>query len=248
MRQAGLVLGVMLNGLLVAAAGAAPAPSKPRVPDELVARPGTPLQDRVFGVGSTQFGLERRVEMYQWSRSGPGFQPVWNSAPIDSATFPAQHRNPPRLPIESERWMTEGATLGGRPLDRPLLLVLGRWTEIRPAFNRLPANLAAALQPEGNGLGSSENPLAPHIGAVRVRWLELVLPELTGRVELRNGQWQLTRESVLRAAAPAEPLVMIRPPISRLVDDPWVWWIGGGAAVLLVGWSARRWFGGTSRG
>lgn len=229
MKWAGLVLGLWMG-----AAVAAPAPGgAPEI--EQAPEPGAMLADRDFGVRSRRFGLERRVEMYQWRRTADGFRPVWNSAPIESGAFPPEYRNPPALPIESRRWWAESATLAGRPLHREVLATLGRWIEFRPDFARLPANLAAAFQPEGNGLGSSENPLEPEIGDVRIRWRELVLPELDGRVELRDGVWRLTADVAASAVRPAEPGIVITPHDTRLLRERWSWLVGGLALVIVAG-------------
>lgn len=229
MRWAGLAL-----GLCIAASAPAAPPAAMTVDPEAQPQPGSALHDRDFGVRSDQFGLERRVEMYQWRRTGQEFRPVWNAAPIDSTGFPPEYRNPPRLPIESARWWTDDATLAGRPIHREVLSTLGRWVEFRPDFARLPANLAAAFQPEGNGLGSSENPLEPAIGDLRIRWRELVLPELEGRIELRDGVWRLTPDAVAPGIPPADPLVVLTPPNSRLMRDPWAWMAGVFAIVVML--------------
>lgn len=172
-------------------------------------RPGKSLSDRDFGVSTRQFGLDRRVEMYQWRRDfavaaqGEGYQRVWNAAPIDSAGFGAGHVNPPRLPLENKRWWSQSATLDGKPLGDEVLRAVGEWRVFRPNFSRLPANLAATFQPEGDGLGSSENPLDPQIGDLRVTWRELRLPPLEGKLVLRDGVWHLRPEAIAAALNPS---------------------------------------------
>lgn len=195
----GLGLLVLLVGSGVAGAQALP---------EGVPRPGKPLRDRDFGVSTRQFGLEREVEMYQWRASDAGYQLVWNNARIDSSRFGPGYENPPTVPLDSRRWWAETATLDGRPIDAEVLRRLGSWRRFRPDFSRLPANLAASFQPEGDGLGSSENPLSPRVGDLRVHWRELVLPALGNKIELRDGAWRLTREAAL-VPAPVEPLIDI---------------------------------------
>ncbi|GAB3387993.1 TMEM43 family protein [Lysobacter fragariae] len=153
--------------------------------------PAVALVDEDFGVGTREFGLDRRVEMYQWHRGDVGFERVWNAARIDSTGFGKGHENPPTMPMESRLWWAPEPTLDGRPLDPAVLRTLGEWRVLHPSFSRLPANLAASFQPEGDGLGSAENPLAPQIGDLRINWRELVLPPLTGKVELRGGVWRL---------------------------------------------------------
>ncbi|MGO1069370.1 TMEM43 family protein [Lysobacter sp. CA199] len=210
--------------LAVALCGVAPVRAQDEDSGEPVGEPlpGKALSDRDFGVLTRQFGLDRRVEMYQWQRStGPvsselGYQRIWNSAPIDSSGFAPGHANPARMPLENKRWWSESAILDGKPIDSSVLRALGEWKLFRPNFSRLPANLAATFQPEGDGLGSSENPLAPQIGDLRVTWRELRLPPLEGRLELREGHWRARPEAIAEAlrAAPAR----VRPPPADPVD------------------------------
>ena len=168
-------------------------------------RSGKRLLDRDFGVETREFGLDRRVEMYQWRSVGEGYERVWNAAPIDSSKFSAGHVNPSRLPLENKRWWADAATLDGKPIRPDVLRAVGEWRLFRPNFSRLPANLAATFQPEGDGLGSAENPLDPQIGDLRVSWRELRLPPLEGKLELREGSWRLRPEAAAAAlnAAPA---------------------------------------------
>ncbi|GAB3090628.1 TMEM43 family protein [Lysobacter terrae] len=156
--------------------------------------PGPMLVDPDFKVSTRQFGLDRRVEMYQWRVAEGKFERVWHEALIDSTGLDAAHANPPKLPLDNRRWWAEQPTLDGKPLDPAVLRSLGEWRELRPGFSRLPANLAASFQPEGEGLGSAENPLEPQIGDLRITWRELVLPPLTGKIALRDGVWQLVAD------------------------------------------------------
>lgn len=237
MTRTGLVLGFCLAVASALATAQGTPATEPGAGSEVVDAepvPGGVLRDREFGVRSDRFGLERRVEMYQWRRDGAGYRRVWNAAPIDSTAFPAEYRNPMELPLESERWWAPAPTLAGRPLHREVLTALGRWVEFRPDFARLPANLAAAFQPEGNGLGSAENPLAPQVGDLRIRWYELVLPDLEGRVQLRDGTWRLAPGAVDASLAPADPIIALPAAEARVLRDPWAWAAGGFAVVLLV--------------
>lgn len=146
------------------------------------------LRDPEFGVATRQFGLERRVEMYQWRRADGGYAKAWSAEPVDSAGFAPGYENPP-FPLRSQRWIVRLVTLDGHALDPATLEAVGEWRTFRPNFSRLPGNLLATFQPEGDGLGTADNPLAPEIGDLRIGWRELVLPPLQGRVVLRDGRW-----------------------------------------------------------
>lgn len=209
-------------------------------------QPGGRLRDGEFGVTRRAFGLERRVEMHQWSAGEDGFRRVWNAAPIDSSGFPDNRQNPPDVPLDTRRWWSATATLDGRPIDVEVLKVLGDWQQFRPGFSRLPGNLAATFQPDGDGLSSSSNPLDPQIGDLRVTWHELVLPPLAGKVELRGGRWQLAlREAPTAERIPAD----VRPvrsgrdvdvDVDGEVEDEaegegaWLWLLGAVAGLALL--------------
>lgn len=197
---------------------------------------GPVLEDRDFGVRSEQFGLDRQVEMFQWYRDGQdSYARVWKPALVDASGFAPGHENPRVFPLESRRWWASQASLDGKPLDLSVLKALGQWQDFRPGFSRLPANLAATFQPEGDGLGSSDNPLDPQIGDLRIRWRELHLPPLAGRVELHDGRWHLSARTE-KAALNAQPL----PPVPA--DPPLAgegsrsrWRGAGGIALALAG-------------
>ena len=87
-------------------------------------------------------------------------------------------------------------------VDPAVLRQLGEWRAFRPSFSALPANLAATFQPEGDGLGSADNPLDPHVGDLRIHWRELVLPALDDRLVLRDGRWRLTPAAQADAPKP----------------------------------------------
>lgn len=197
-------------------------------------------RDPDFGVRARHFGLERRVEMYQWREDGGRYLRQWSSSPVDSSGFAPGHSNPP-FPLHGKRWIARDVTVDGVALDPQVLLTLGKWQEFRPGFNALPGNLAATFQPEGNGLGSAENPLAPEIGDLRIHWLALLLPPLQDRIELRNGRWQL------RADVVADPTLAEKTSAQPAADAgrrrvPWWLWAGGVVAVLIgaMAWRRRR--------
>lgn len=227
-----LAAALLMSGALAAQP---PADDEPMDPPQ----PGETLRDRDFGVSTRQFGLERRVEMYQWRAENGGYAPVWHAAPIDSSRFDASHQNPSKLPLQGQRWWAQDATLDGRPIDVAVLQALGQWRSFRPNFSRLPANLAASFQPEGDGLGSAENPLDPRIGDLRIQWRELHLPPLDDKVELRDGRWQLTPTAAAKALEAArESAVVELPEDQGRALLPWL--LAGAAALVLAALAWRR--------
>jgi len=183
-----------------------------------------PLRDPDFGVRTSEPGLERVVEMYQWLRDDGGYVRDWRTHPVDSSAFAEGHDNP-EFPLHGRRWLPGAVTVDGVPLDPEVVRVLGEWREFRPAFSALPGNLAATFQPEGDGLGSAENPLAPEVGDLRIHWRERTLPPLAGLVTLRDGRWQLRPDApALAEAGPSEPGWMLA----------WLPIILGGVGLLLL--------------
>ena len=190
------------------------------------------LRDPDFRVQGGELGLERRVVMYQWRKDDEGYAKTWSREPIDSSQFEADHENPP-FPLEGERWEPDAILVDGHPLAPDVVEQLGEWREFRPAFSALPGNLSATFQPEGNGLGSAENPLDPQVGDLRIHWRERVLPPLAERIELRGGRWELR---------PDAPAVVDAAPVPRGWLLAWLPIIlgGGGLLVLAVVLARKR--------
>ena len=210
-------------------------------------QPEAPVRDVEFGVVVRQFGLERRVEMLQWQATPGGYRRIWSDEPIDASRFDAAHANPVDWPLPGRRWLAPSATLDGKPLDPAVIGALGEWQDFRPSFNALPGNMAATFQPEGDGLGSADNPLAPEVGDLRIRWRQLVLPPLQGRVRLVGGRWELAPPdhddvaAVAPSPVPADPATPSPSPDAKPGRSATPWWLGGGAlVVLLVAAVARR--------
>lgn len=228
-------------GVLLACAGAAWAQSQPVAPE---GRPetGAPLRDREFGVSTRQFGLQRKVEMYQWRREGGSFGKAWSDAPIDSTGYPADRANP-AFSLQTRYWVADDVRLDDKPLDEDVLKAMGEWRAFRPNFSALPGNLSVTFQPEGNGLGSAENPLDPQVGDLRITWRELVLPPLVGKVVLRDGTWVVAspeaRDAQPGEAHPtAQPTTM--PPSPAGARHHWLWAACVLAAVLAFVLLRRR--------
>ena len=210
------------------------------------------LRDVEFGVAVRAPGLERRVEMLQWTRTPQGYVRAWSDEPIDATGFAPGHANPVEWPLPGRRWLAATLRFEGRPVDPGVVAALGEWRELRPSFTALPGNMAATFQPEGDGLGSADNPLDPQVGDLRIRWRQLVLPPLQGRVVLRDGRWTMAPAPAVDppdggnalARTPPSPTAIVAPaPAARTAGAPrarWPWWLGGGAALLVVVLALRR--------
>ena len=196
---------------------------------------GEPVTDAVvrdveFGVSARHFGLERRVEMLQWQAAKEGYAKAWSEEAIDSSGFPPEHANPGAFPLRSQRWIATPITVDGKPLDPRVIARLSEWRRFRPNFSALPGNLAATFQPEGDGLGSAENPLDPQVGDLRIHWRELTLLPIAGRIELRDGRWQLRPDSQRPPPPAIKPEAPARAP----------WLFGSALLAVLIGFAVAR--------
>lgn len=196
-----------------------------------------PPRDAEFGVAARGFGLQRQVEMLQWRRFGPGYRKEWSEQPVDSAGYAPAYRNPGDFPIETRYWIAADTTLDGKAVDDDVLKEFGQWRDFRPGFTALPANLAATFQPEGDGLGTAENPLDPQVGDLRVHWRVLELPPLAGKVALQGGVWIPASDAVAAGVVANSDTVED----STEKSNRWSWWLAV-AVVLAIGgaWGLRR--------
>ena len=197
-----------------------------------------PPRDAVFGVTARGFGLQRQVEMLQWQRSGRDYRKEWSAQPVDSSGFPRAYRNPAYFPIETRYWIAADTMLDGKNVDDDVLKEFGEWHDFRPGFSALPANLAATFQPEGDGLGTADNPLDPQVGDLRVHWRALELPPLAGKVALQGGVWIPASDAVAAGVVASSDTVT---DAASAKPDRWLWWLAV-AVVLAVGgaWWLRR--------
>ncbi len=197
-----------------------------------------PPRDAEFGVAARGFGLQRRVEMLQWRRFGPGYRKEWSEQPIDSAGYAQAYRNPGDFPIVTRYWIAADVMLDGKAVDDDVLKEFGQWRDFRPGFSALPANLAATFQPEGDGLGTADNPLDPQVGDLRVHWRVLELPSLAGKVALQGGVWIPASDAVSAGVVAGSDTVA---DATSAKPNRWILWLV--AAVVLVGggaWWLRR--------
>lgn len=166
-----------------------------------------PPRDPEFGVSTRRVGLQRRVAMYQWVREGDGYGKQWREARVDSSGFAPGHENPRTIPLPQREWHAS-VSLDGKPLADELIETLGQWHGFRPGFTELPGNMSATFQPEGDGLGSADNPLSPKIGDLRITWRALQLPPLADRLILDHGVWTLaTADARVAHQGPVAPTI-----------------------------------------
>jgi hypothetical protein len=222
--------------LLLALAGGAHAQDAAQPQGRPVA--AHPPRDPEFGVVAHGVGLQRQVEMLQWRRSGSGYRREWSAQPVDSSGFAPAYRNPAAFPIETRYWIASDVTLDGKPVDDDVLREFGEWRDFRPGFSALPANLAATFQPEGDGLGTADNPLAPQVGDLRVHWRTMELPPLAGKIALQGGAWIPASDAVAAGVVANSDTVV---DVTMMKPDRWWWWIAVIAVVLIGGaWWLRR--------
>lgn len=191
------------------------------------------LRDPDFGVETRHPGLQRHVEMYQWTRDGSGYALAWRGARVDSSGFAPGHENPRSMPLREREWRAP-VRLDGRRVPDGIVFAQGRWKPFRPNFSALPGNMSATFQPEGDGLGSAENPLAPRVGDLRVTWREFVLPPLAGRLVLRDGEWRLPDGVPDDAAAAPPPPRPARAQAPQPGDEGLPRWLWAAAPLLVL--------------
>lgn len=210
------------------------------------------MRDVEFGVSTRHPGLQRRVEMYQWRREGDGFVTDWVSRAVDSSGFPATMSNPQQMPMPARYWIADDLRLDGHPLHDEVLQALGEWRRFRPSFNALPGNMGATFQPEGDGLGTAEDPQYPKVGDLRISWHELRLPPLQGKLLLHDGQWRLPGSELPAEVAANDDIAPMQvqeravpeqpPAVVTERPDPrsaWPWWLLGSMLLAALALGAR---------
>ncbi len=146
-----------------------------------------PVGDPLFGVAADGIVLVRRVEMRQWqervdSTGAAVYLPVWSETIIDSAAFldAEQHTNPARMPFESERFAADAVRLGDFLLGEAVLSRMVVMEEPLPAtVDALPENLAASFSEHEGELHTANDPSAPEVGDLRVRFFRVPHQEIT---------------------------------------------------------------------
>jgi LPXTG-motif cell wall-anchored protein len=207
------------------------------------------VADPIFGVHSRVLGLERGVEMLQWRKvdfpAPPHYEQAWTAERIDSTGFDSAHRNPGDLPFNGQRWWTVKPVLDGHPVSADVLAKLDSWTPLKPDLAQLPTNLAVSFQPDGDWLSTSQDPVHPQIGDVRVRWRAIAPSPAPGGAVLVAGRWELPVPTKTVGTVPAaasrfakvpgtgssrDPLEVPR----RMVGDHLIWLVAAGIALVLL--------------
>ncbi len=209
----------------------------PALASDALPEPVGVARDADFGVGSHHFALQRRVWMWQWQTTPAGVQGSWSEQLLPSPD--ATHRNPARWPLPAQEWQVQEMRLAGQPIAEGAVRALGAWHALRPSFDALSPNMAATFQPEGDGLGTADDPQHPAIGDLHVAWREWRLPPLAGRVQLDGNEWRL------RPAAGITPAVAVADtPAPNASSRHLAWLLGAGAgagvAVLALALLLRR--------
>ncbi|HKE47497.1 MAG TPA: TMEM43 family protein [Rhodanobacteraceae bacterium] len=150
--------------------------------------------DIQLGISADAVMLLRFAEMLQWRQTCNGanctYQEVWSPQIIDSGKFPADHRNPGRLPITSARFSSGDVRLGAFHLDAAALgnYRLGASLRVKPVplpvtSAELPSNLGMTFR-DANGALYAGDPAHRKVGDVRISYR--VIP--AGNVEITGTQ------------------------------------------------------------
>jgi hypothetical protein len=191
--------------------------------------PVGPVEDAEFGVSSHHLALQRRVWMWQWQATPAGVRGGWSEHLLASPD--AAHRNPTRWPLPATEWRAGEVRVAGHPVSAAAIQALGAWHVLRPSLDAVPANISATFQPEGDGLGTADDPQHPAIGDLHVAWRDWRLPPLAGRLQLRQGVWQVVPAAVYPAAEGLR---------RREGHGGWLAWIAGLGLLALLAWRRLR--------
>lgn len=145
-----------------------------------------PPRDPDFHVRADAPRLVRKVEMFQWHEVRVGgqvsYQQDWVDHAVDSSRFehPAGHANMQAFPFPGRRFTAPVVRLGHYLLAPAIVRALpGPMHPLKPDLGRLPPNLQASFQVQGDGLTTSADPQHPRLGDLRVQWLVAPLRQVT---------------------------------------------------------------------
>lgn len=149
--------------------------------------------DTQLGIGADAILLMRFAQMLQWREACEGtncsYKEVWSPQSIDSGKFPADHRNPARLPITTERFAAAEIRLGAFRVDATAsgtYRLGGQHMKPVPYPVKsadLPSNLAMTFR-DASGELYAGDPQHRQVGDVRVSYR--IIP--AGKVEITGTQ------------------------------------------------------------
>lgn len=223
----------------------------PEVDGHLVRVTGTTAVTRLaadpqFGVTAAAPLLRRQVEMLQWQETtygggAPQYAVRWIDHPVDSSRFqrPQGHANPPEFPFGSDRFEAGEVRLGHFVLSRALVRTIAGSEALAVDLASLPANLAASLQQDGDGLTTAANPRSPRVGDLRIRWSMVPNQELT--ILARASHGRLEPAPFLPAPGYVVmlgdmPMMGLMPGQARPPDYPWLLRVLVAGLMLAAAW------------
>jgi len=162
-----------------------------------VAVQGQP-SDTDFAVRGSGYGLQRKVEFFQWKEKtssetrkklGGGeetvttyqYEKLWSDRPIDSGSFkhPDGHRNPAPL-LSSRMFLVPTASLGAFQITGEQLSGLGTSEPVSPSTetqNAIKAKLNKPVTASDTTLFVGQDSASPQVGDLRVSYLSWTAPE-----------------------------------------------------------------------
>jgi len=168
------------------------------------------LRDPLFALSREAIALRRSVEMYQWQEDerrktekqvGGGertvthyeYDKTWASRPIDSSQFkdPTGHDNPP-MPFQGLTQYASLVRVGAFRLTEALVREINAFEPIPATEEMLESaslddELRDALRVDGEQLYMGDQPRAPTVGGLRVRFASVSPPVEVSVVGVQSG-------------------------------------------------------------
>ncbi len=167
----------------------APSPVNPGNNNKLVYVTGAALEqeftDPMFNVSARGLGLERLVEMYQWSLEKDTYIKKWSSEPIAISDEDAKNKgfiNPAELPFFSDKWLADKVMIGDFNISPELVKQLSNSTPLAVTeenFNKLNEDGKNAFKLFEGGYFFGIDPANPHIGDLRITFKASAAGQLT---------------------------------------------------------------------
>lgn len=174
------------------------------------------LRDPEFNVEVRAPGLRRQVEIWSVDPEHPG-RGAWRDLVLQAG--PAT-----TLPITTHTWLAEDAAVGAQPVAPDMLALLSDWQPLCIEPAQLPENLSAVFVAVDGVLFSGDDPLAPQVGDLRIRWFRLPVGPVVGAAHWRDGAWHYGVGAALQYGLPP---VDALPGLARgaLPGADLLWWL-----------------------